>query len=204
MVDVTQSIALEPTPKNWQRPPEPYIGPIPFGQIVFTSDTDWDAIGASDEQLIVYSGTLSAGYYYRLMDARVLCRSTAENQLDNYSYGMHLFFTENQVTTPKHDHVLWNRSQSQIGSVSNFAGFIFDFSGETNTSMTQFTPAPGENLSANLIDASKGVSICRLEIVSAETVTNIVQANVYIRLLQYTIEQAEAGVIYATYPTYGS
>jgi len=201
MTDVSQAIELTVTRDNFTRPREPYIGPIPFAQVEMVSSEPWDAVGSGDEQVVTMSGTLPSGYYYRCMDARILTRNIAETQMDNYDYGVRLFFSENGVQSPRHQHVLWNQAK-RSAQTENLAGFDFNFSSVSVHNMSQWLTYDGDKLAANLIDGTKGVSMCTLTACCLTQSTTEMEQQTYIRLLAFTIEQAMAGVIYTSYPVY--
>lgn len=197
MATVTQTITSVISSRNWKRPPDPYIGSMPFSELTANGSGTLLALDAADIGVYSFSTVLPRNYAYRLVELRLEFAGTKEADLDNFQRGMEWVITENQVTVKR----FLTFNSTAVGNAGVGDAIQARNPSVTNDFVTEQAINNPLGLFTDIIDASGVQSILLGVIVNAAgAATDAVGVVFYARFLSYTIDQLNAGAIWTPSP----
>lgn len=200
MATVTISLTLEQQLQTFEGGGGFYQGVIPFGEVVLTQTAGAIALkGAPDTNVTTVTGTLPAGFVYRMVELRSMLNAPSEADLDEVSAGMGVTFTENQQSFK--ETIIYNKTHDNANN-SGLGGIPIRNPATTNDFATIFNPDGADKIYSDVIDASQGLSVIQLVLVDdSGNAHNAMTLSTYIRFLQYTIAQYRSGDMWVTNPS---
>lgn len=198
MATVPIAIALARSQQTFENPGGFYTGTRPFGEVVF--NTQGSAIAAKDAantNVITMTGTLPAGFVYRLVELRCILSGVGGGDFNETEPTIGGLFTENQVTLKE-----FMLFATTLGAGITMPGFAVRNPSITNDHSNVYVPGSGDRLYSDVIDASQGISIMQLILVNdSGNATGAMVIGIYARFLQYTIAQLRNGSMWNSIPT---
>lgn len=202
MATIAIAITLDPALQWFEIPEGFYVGPNPYGELVFSSEDD--AIAAKDAantNVVTMTGTFVPAWIYRLVEARVVLSGVDLGDFNEVEPAMALLFTENNVNLKETQ--LYNYSPAAFVDANQTATIVRNPS-VTLDFRTVYGLAAGDvhGMRSDLLDASVGTS--QMQIISVNQSGNASSAmgiSCYFRFLLYTIAQQRAGAIWNAIPT---
>lgn len=201
MATVTTTILFTAEIQTFERPHEPYTGPQPYGEVVFSAQGSTIAAkGAADTMVVTSSGTLPSGFVYRPVECRAMLSGVNEDDLQENEAAMGLLLTENQVTLKQTMMFSPSRLAEQSASV---AGQEIRNPSVTNDFSAIYGLLPEDQWLTDIIDASQGSSILQTILVNnSGNATGALSFAQYYRFLMYTIQQYRNAAMWSTVPIF--
>ncbi len=197
MATITQTISSDVVFRNWKRPPDPYLGPMPFSELKATSIDEIAILAGGNVGIYSFSTILPRNYAYRLVELRMQFASSSEGDLDNLQTGMEWVVTENQVTTKRfmtYNAVAFRNLSATLSSIQTRNPAVTN---DFTTEQAFMNPA---GIFTDLIDASEGQSVMLGVIVDSVGTTAAIGTVFYARFLAYTVEQLNSGNVWQSTP----
>lgn len=175
---------------------------IPFGECVFSNADTIPAVGAADVNVVTFNNTLPAGWFWRLAEAQIVANTVGAGDFAEPQSFMLGQITENQVV--EKNFVLSN-IVNQFSSVDPTPAFAIrgGFHAANPTITNDFSTFYGldrrfhPGIRCDLVDASQGISqVVITWINDSAAATSAMTFSLYMRFLQYSIEQARHGYVW--------
>lgn len=202
MATITIAITLNPAVQWFEKPEGFYVGPNPYGELVFSSDDDAIALkDAANTNVVTITGTFVPAWIYRLVEARVGLSGVDLGDFNEIEPAMALQFSENGVLVKETQ--LFNYSPqafqdpNQTATIVRNPSVTLDF-----RTVYGLAAADVHGMRSDLIDASQGSSEMVITSVNQSgSATSAMGISCYFRFLLYTIAQKRAGAIWNAVPT---
>lgn len=192
----TVTITLTPDVKfqTFERPPEPYIGSLPYGELVVSQLAGAVAVkDAANTNVITTTATFPEGWIYRCVEARHTLFGPNILDLSEYQNACLVNWTEDGAVVKE---TMFQNivSYTEDGSV---AGALVRNPSVSLDGMAVYLPAVQDRLWTDFIDASTGVSIQQTVLVNdSGSATGATTWGTYFRYFMYSIAQYRAANIW--------
>lgn len=185
---VTSTVGI-PRTQIFSRPPDPYEGPVPVCEMLFSNLTLVPAVGVGDTGQFVYTITLPPTYVYRLLECHCSILGDTVAQVTRWTDGARCLIIENEVTIGS----FWLVRENVFGSPGDSG---WEFEPGTDLSFGNDYILPGEP-TRMILDASTAASITMTAYCPTAS-TNNAEFRPFFRFAQYTQAQFHAGAIHTS------
>lgn len=200
MANLTTATVPVPVVNIWDVPPDPQMGLIPRGEVIFAdAAVAIPALGAGDERLWTVQMNLPRNFHYRFVEAQVSAFFALPADVESFGSGMRVLVSSDAPGFAQWSFAMvpaWMPS----GTANNEYQCIINFTSVTNNLWANWHPA---GVFDSFIDAANGSARLLMSWCDVNDTTAALTTAFRFRALMYDQDQVRRWPVHTPFPGIG-